>query len=259
MPDIRKDIQERLGSFNEKDGASVQTILGQILEEFMRGGGKSDGFTAANALTEQTKLLGTQATDIAERRVNLSLEALLGKAFGLEAEENRRHDAALGRLEAGLSETDGRFESIMRGLEGDLFSRQADRIQETSSANLSGLRSALGQSGIGADSGTALGIASNINLDRLGQITGAKRDTALATAQQRIQFNDSRFKNIAGIAGFESQSPSLLGLDSLGFLTNLRLNQQGNEETKRAGQLARADAKDAATIGAIGGIVGGLF
>ena len=73
MADVRADILNRLGGLNENQGASVHTVLSQLLEEFNTGVGQgSNPSMAANVLTEQTKLLGNQALDIASRRVDIS-------------------------------------------------------------------------------------------------------------------------------------------------------------------------------------------
>lgn len=221
-----------------------------IFQRIFRGG---DPFQAASDLI-------TSPTS-RENQIHEGLEGLIGQLLNAQQQGQVRHDSALGRILGRLDRNQRDFDSTQRQLTQRTFAADNDRITQASQGSQRAARAALGLSGVGATSGSAQGLLQRIEQNRRSEVTGAKRDTEIAAANRRLSFNQTQFQNTFGAAQFENEgNPNeLLGADAFAFLTNTRFGQSGIDVTREAGHKSRKAAKRAGTLGAIGGILGGLF
>lgn len=221
-----------------------------IFERIFRGG---NPFQAASDLIT--------APTSRENQIHEGLEGLIGQLLNAQQQGQARHDSALGRILGGLRRNQRDFDATQRQLTQRTFAEENDRITQASQGSQRAARAALGLSGVGATSGSAQGLLGRIEQQRRIEVTGAKRRTEIDAANRRLNFNQSQFQNTFGAAQFENEgNPNeLLGADAFAFLTNTRFGQSGVDAQLSAAHKARKANKRAGTLGAIGGILGGLF
>lgn len=120
------------------------------------------------------------------------------------------------------------------------------------------LRSQLGEMGnIGG--GLAAGLGSQIELGRLGQIQGSKRDIAIAEAERQSQNAANEFMASLNLGNFEAQGPSMLALDQFNSLLDFGSNATLGEKEIEAGKYAAKQSAKAGKQSMIGSIFGGLL
>lgn len=180
----------------------------------------------------------------------------LGRSLGRE--ENLRRDQALE-----LMRREGEIANQAdRGMTEAEIAARLGRVSDTATGEsmrqMKGLREGLGSAGV-TGGGAAMGMAAGIELGRLGQITGGKRDIAIAEAERRSQAAANRYMRSMGQAQFMAQGPSTKEMESynavLDYLANIKLGEKNIEASKYA---ARQQAKAARSSG-IGGIFGSLI
>ena len=231
---------------------SLQNLLGD--QEGLLAGAASGSLDSAT----MAQWLGRQGTRLAPksarygRRIDMqdALIALTGKGLNLEVEENRRRSETLGLLNKELARGDKEFASEQDTLNRNLFSSFADEAGGKARAGIRDLRTMLGGRGFGAGSGAAMGLGSRIALQQQSEVMRGRRDVALESAKRAALNRAQRRQFLGGIANVTNQSPSLLGLDTLTNVFDVRAAQASNEENIYAANKA---GKRAATSALIGG------
>lgn len=147
------------------------------------------------------------------------------------------------------------------------YSRDADKSGQAMLDNMSGLRSYLGQSGVGADSGLAAGMASQYQLARVGQNVKSRSDWTIQKIVSDAADRQRNFQNAGVLADVQNRPVSMLGSDFLNDLAGIRLGQQGlatdlevarqqAKAAKSAGKQAGVGSLIGAGLGAVGSIFG---
>ena len=179
-------------------------------------------------------------------------------AGSLAAEENANR-------QQGIATARGAYERMrqanrpMTDSERDLkMGRASDAASGQSLDRWSALRSQLGEMGnIGG--GLAAGLGSQIELGRLGQIQGSKRDIAIAEAERQSQNASNEFMAAMGLGNFEAQGPSMLSLDQFNSLLDFGANVTLGEKEIEAGKYAAKQSAKAGKQSMLGNIFGGLL
>ena len=207
-------------------------------EQFPKGWGKSARETKSNFLQDQ---------------VNAILGGGYTEAKRLNAEEEKRGASMQGIIEQALPQANAPTwtpEAIAT----------ASGAATSSSANdflggMGSLRSYLGGAGI-TGGGQAAGLASNLELSRLGQITDSKRAVYLQVQKDQALDRARNFQNSLVYANAVNRTPSSVYMQFLGDAAGIRLAQQGNEAQRSAAKDAANASKQAGWMqfaGAVGG------
>jgi hypothetical protein len=182
----------------------------------------------------------------------------LDLASGLAAVENQRYGEASGMLRQqhqrllqankgmGQQEIDARM------------GRASDAATGQSLDNWKGLRDQLGAAGV-TGGGMAAGLGGQIELGRLAQIQGSKRDIAIAEAERRSRAATDNFMASLGLGNFLNQSPSMLQLDQFNSLLDFGSNVTLGEKEIEASKYAANKQAKAGKTSAIGSIIGGIL
>lgn len=178
-------------------------------------------------------------------------------ASGLAGQENERYASSLKMLQQEFS----RANSASKGMGQDEINARLGRASDAATGqsldNFKGLRSQLGEMGV-TGGGLAAGLGSQIELGRLAQIQGSKRDVAIAEMERQSQEASNRYLRSMGVANFMNQSPSMIEMDQYNSLLDLGLNAQLGERGVEASRYAARQQKKGAKAGAVGSAIGGL-
>lgn len=138
----------------------------------------------------------------------------------------------------------------------------SDMATGESMRQMRGLREQLGSSGV-TGGGAAMGLASGVELSRLGQIQAGKTTLALDQMQRRSQAAADNYMRSMGIAGFMAQGPSTKGQEAqsavLDFLANIKLGERNIEASKYAARQQAKAAKTSAFGNILGSVIGAIF
>lgn len=147
--------------------------------------------------------------------------------------------------------------------QGDIerfFGSALDRIGGDTAQLQSNVRESLGQSGVRG--GEAAGLSAAVELQRLGQITGARRDLEVFKANADRQDAIDRWGRSLGLASYRSQSPSTFFSDFASSNVNTQLALYGIDKQDEAAKRAADASESAGALGLFGDIIGfagGLF
>lgn len=185
------------------------------------------------------------------QQTNNALRAGVAKAFGIEAEENRRFGEQSEFLTGEFDRANADFADSERTLASLFSSRAADAAGAEAKAGLRNVRQMIGARGIDPNSGLAAGLASQVASRQQEQLIGAHRNIALDGARRRRDERIRRMQSAGALADFRNQSPSMVALDALGSVANINIGREQMEEQKKA-------AKDAKKSAITGGLLSGL-
>lgn len=191
---------------------------------------------------------------------NDQIDTLLGEGYGEakrlggveESRGQKMEDIVAGALPAANAPTwtDEAFNNALTG--------GSDAAGHDMLSGMNSLRSYLGGAGV-TGGGLAAGLATNLELGRLGQVTDSRRALFLERTKQDALDKARNFQNALTYANAVNRPPSTVYADFLADATNFRGQQLGAEYARDAGKKARKAGKDAGELGAIGGIGGALI
>ena len=235
---------------------ATRAAIPQMRDIFAQGIGNLDPALIGGFLAEGGQIdRGNQQNNARQDFRNVM--NLLGQhGFELAGEENKRRDQALGILNKELARGDKEFASENGFIRDTDFSRLADGAGAKAKAGISNLRSLLGARGLGGGSGAAAGLASRIAFQQQSEVIGAKRDTALEAAQRSAIHRARRQQFVGGIANLTNQSPSMIGLDTLTNIFDVRAAGVSRQEEIGAANKAGKRAQTGAILGGVGNIFG---
>lgn len=177
--------------------------------------------------------------------------AYLDEAFRARDTENARYQEGADLLRQQFSSFLGRDTGMGDDQIGTMFAREMDAAGRMQKDDMRFLRENLGGAGI-TGGGLAAGLASQIQMQRMAQITGAKRDLKIARMERDAQAALENINAAFGVAGYLNQTPSLLGADAAGNLLGLAVTRESDLRGTQA-------AKKASQSGLVGGLIqGGL-
>ena len=188
--------------------------------------------------------------------IHSALDSAQTEGFRLRDIEDTRYQDTRGVL---TSEFD-RFNATPAISEGEInqrFGQAAEGVGRDANQAYSNLREGLG--GGGFTGGSGAGLASQIELARLGQLTGASRDLRLYKARLDSDKAMQRLQAAGQLGQFRNQSPSLLGLDVLGQRAGMEVTLEGIRAEERAAGKAASATKSAGKSSGIGSIIGGVL
>lgn len=179
-------------------------------------------------------------------------------AGSLAAEENANR-------QQGIATARGSFERLRQANRPMTEEEKALKMGKASDAatgqsldRWSALRSQLGEMGY-TGGGRPAYDAAQIELGRLGQIQGSKRDLAIAEAERQSQNASNEFMAAMGLGNFEAQGPSMLGLDQFNSLLDFGANVTLGEKEIDASKYAAKQSAKAGKQSMFGSIFGGLL
>lgn len=194
--------------------------------------------------------------DYLQNQINKTLGAGYGEAqrVGAEAEsrgakaEQTMTDAYNASKRPSLS-----MEDINR-----LLTESGDASAKSFLGNIGSLRSYLGGAGI-TGGGLAGGLATGAELQRLGQITDAKRGLMIEKARLDAQDLARNFNNAQSLATFQNRPVDTTVMDFLGDVTGIRLGQQGVLAELSAAKDQASASRSSGLLQGIGGIATGAL
>lgn len=231
--------------------------LDAILKVFndLQGGTASGGDFASALLFGAGSNIGDDA-DISRIQTKGALSAALQEAFRLRDIEDQRFEDSSAFLRGEFDAANADFADSEKRLENLFFSQAADAAGGQAREGVANLRSSLGARGINPNSGLAAGLASRVATQQQNQIVGATRDIALDSSRRRAVQRSQRLNSAFGLANFENQSPSLLGADALGSISNVLAGREANDVAAKEARKARNAQERGAVISGIGGLLG---
>jgi len=154
--------------------------------------------------------------------VDLASQGYTGEAQRIRDETEGRRDERLAFL------TDEQQRASQPTIQDSdinrMYGKAADTAAVDAQALMRSLREQMGQSGVSG--GTAAGIGAQVELQRLGQMTDARRDLRIYKANADAQDRINRYQRAFGIGEVIGQEPSPFMADALANLAGLRLYQQ---------------------------------
>jgi hypothetical protein len=178
-------------------------------------------------------------------------------ASGLAGQENARHAEALKLLQGEFQRANNASAGMGQQEIDARMGRASDSATGQSLGDWGTLRSQLGQMGV-TGGGLAAGLGAQLELGRLGQIQGSKRDIAIAEMERQSSEASNRYLRSMGLANFMNESPSMLELDQFNSLIDTGLNAQLGERGVEASKYSARQQKKGAKAGALGSAIGGL-
>lgn len=196
---------------------------------------------------------------------NQGLDVLLGMSADLTNRENANRAGAVSFLQDQF----GRANAADRGMTPEEINLRMGRATDAATGQSldqwGALRDMLGGAGI-TGGGLAAGLGAQIELGRLGQIQGSKRDLMVYEAERRSKAASDQFLRSLGLAEMMAQGPSDRLLGTMEGIFDYRQNERlGRAEVSlaREGLEAQSRAGDQAFWGSIFqgglGVLGGLL
>jgi hypothetical protein len=174
----------------------------------------------------------------------------------LQGEENRRQDMATGIVSGASAAAQNPL--LTQEQIDSQFGAGADAAAPNYLNQMQNLRDSLGGAGIsGGQYGAAM--ASNYGLQRMGQVTDARRSTMLDSIRMNAALKAQNFQTSLAEAAQVGKGPSMLGQDWIGQMLGLRLNQYGAAESKQAAEKASNAAMIGGALGGFGSLAGGFM
>lgn len=195
--------------------------------------------------------------------VNIALGEQLqeGFRFGEQADADRA--LALGQLEGNFDRL--HQETLSEQDIQNIFARKTDAAQQGELADASELRALAGSMG-NTGGGQLLAHRIRASDRRFNAIKGAKRDAKITRAITATEDRAREMQDRMALAQFQMSDRSMVPLDTLTNLTDIRFGQAGLEfgaqaarESAAATRSAGKDAKEGAIIGGALGLLGGIF
>lgn len=170
-------------------------------------------------------------------------EATVAHGFALESEAEQRRKDALASLDPLQAQIDTQLKSNGYGEDWArlLFAKGADEASSGARAAMAQAGSALGARGISPNSGTALGIAQNIDLARTGQVAGTERDVRTAAIQSAATTRAQALSAALGLGNLQANLQSYVptqGTDAMNGLTSLIIQRQALRQAEKNGKKA---------------------
>ena len=166
----------------------------------------------------------------------------------LNQEENARINRATGMVNAGTAAAQNPL--LSQEQIDTQFGRGADAAAPNYLNQMQNLRDSLGGAGIsGGQYGAAM--ASNYGLQRMGQVTDARRTTMLDAIKTNAGLRAQNFQTTLAQAAQNQTAPSMVNQDWIGQMLGMRQNMMGQD-------MAAKVAKGASTSALIGGGLGAL-
>lgn len=210
------------------------------------------GFTGAS------QILGNHGDR--DQQVGKMLATLLGLGSRRGLVENRRVDAAIGRLTGEFDAQAGAFreenDTLRRASRADLSDATADQARQRSRA----FRAERGGRGFSRHSGISARQEFDIDRDRVRQNRIGNREIEQAIANRSTAERHNRLA-FAGGPLFQglTTSPSLAEEDTLGSGLNTILGLKAIDASERASKRASTDSKIGGILGGLGSLFGGIF
>jgi len=187
---------------------------------------------------------------------NNAMRQLMTEGFRLRDEGEQRRTQTLGYLNA---EQERASAPTLTDEDARTFmSRESDRITGESHQEQRDLGTFLGATGnFGGGMPTAL--AASLELKRMGQIVGARRDIKLEKARTDALDRAARFQRALPIGALMNEDPNTSGYDALLNTSDWRTQiHLGNLGVQAADRGAKA-SKDAGKMGMLGSIASGVL
>lgn len=197
--------------------------------------------------------LGQTDREFAQSKSAIGRGAVIAEGFRVRDENNANRQRAQDFLTSNFernTRTTITEDDINR-----MFAAEADRISAGAETSQDFLTGFLGSAGI-TGGGLAAGLASNLNLERLGQVTNARRDLRIFKAQQDFQDSTRNLtfgRDVASVLGRETDET---GLAVLAEVLGVDMSVLGAEFAHEAASKAASAAEKAALIGGAGQIAG---
>lgn len=193
----------------------------------------------------------------AQDRGNQAAGMSLGLAAELAGQENANRDQTLGFLKDQF----GRANAASQAAPGDLGLRMGRATDAASGQALDqwkGLRDMLGNAGV-TGGGLAAGMGAQIELGRLNQIQGSKRDLAIFETERRAKAASDQFLRSLGVADVMNQGPSMILSDTLSSISDRQDNLALGMSQIRLGREQIKASREASRNQLFGGLIqGGL-
>lgn len=187
-------------------------------------------------------LTGTSAEGV-WRQFQPALGRGMGMASGLAETANQRHAGAVRLGQDALQRARVADQGMGRDEINQRMGRTSDAASGQSLDRWRGLRDMLGSAGV-TGGGLAAGLGSQIELGRLAQIQGGKRDVAIAEAERRSQSASQDYLRTMGLMQFMDQDPSMIELDQYNSTVDTGLNLYlGAEEQRTAREVGAANER----------------
>ena len=182
----------------------------------------------------------------AYRQAGVYEQDILGEARSITGQENqinaRLRDFMSQQFEAADAPT-----YTQADLERE-YGRASDQASADSQEMMRALREHLGAAGVRGGAAGALG--AQVELQRLGQLTGARRDLRIFKAQADAQDRIQRYQRAMGYTAATSElGPSPFYADVLGSLFQAKLGQAGIERGYQAAKESAKAAKKSSKFG----------
>lgn len=204
-----------------------------------------------SSLANESRNFGNQISDFAQSFAWLRPDAPnVGGAIGMAGEEarkitNEQNLRQIGQFDFLTDQFNEANQATITDQDIDLFfSREADGINADSAQLQSNLRESLGESGI--QGGEAAGLGASVELQRLGQLSGARRDLRIFKANADAQDRINQYQRAAGLAAFRSQGPSEYFSNFLSSNVDAQLALYGIDKSQEAADKQREANEDAA-------------
>lgn len=184
---------------------------------------------------------------------NQGLDVLLGLSSELAGREDQNRAGAIGFLTGQFNRANAASGGMTPDEINQRMGRATDAAAGQSLDQWSGLRDMLGGAGI-TGGGLAAGLGAQIELGRLAQIQGSKRDLAIYEAERRSKAASDQYLRSLGLAEIMAQGPSDRLLGTMESIFDYRQNERlGRAQIglAREGLEVQKDAADQAFWGNI--------
>ena len=257
-------LQDILGVFggNRRRGGSTGGTGVKTGDEYAS---ELDSMFGANSRTRG--LLSPTGTDTetapSRQALNVALGSQLEEGFRFGEQADADRDLALGQLTGNFDRL--HQETLTEQDIQNMFARETDAAHKgelTDTAELRALAGSIGNTG----GGQMLSHRIRASDRRFTAIKGAKRDAKITRAITATEDRAREMQDRMMLAQFQMSDRSMVPLDTLTNLTDIRFGQAGLEfgaqaarESAAATRAAGKDAKEGAIIGGALGILGGIF
>ncbi len=197
--------------------------------------------------------LGGKDRNIARAKTEIGRAGVLAEGFRVRDENEKRRQEAKKFLLA--SREKNLRPSITEDDINTRFAAEADRASQLANDNFDFLSSALGSAGI-TGGGLAAGLGTNVELERVGQVTNAKRDLAIFKAQSDAQDALRNIQFDSNIASFLADEADETGLAVMAEILGVDMSVYGRELAHKEARDAAKAATQGAALGLVGQIAG---